>query len=189
MIVVAPALAAAEAALRWWAPCRGGAFRAAAAAVSYRRPVGGDQARHPRPVGITVRQAVTAVDHEIPAADQVGQPRMRTHTGVDDRHRHPGAAAELPRLGQVEHVHVLGLHPIVGVGHGGHPRAVGALTHLLRRAGRPVRGHRARVDTRGLDRGRRRCAAQRRQAHQRAHRPDRCAGAQRAGCGCIIIGT
>ena len=114
-----------------------------------------DHRRHDCAVRVAVGQTVAAAHHVVPAGNQVRQPRMRGHPGVDDGDPHPGPATEAPRFGQVEHVHVLRLHPKVAARQHPNLGAVRALLHGCRRAGRAVRRHRGRVDPRRVDRVRR----------------------------------
>ena len=81
---------------------------------------------------VAVGQPVTTGHHIVAAGNQVRQPRVRGHPGVDDGDLHPGAAAEAPRFGQVQHVHVLRLHPKVGARQHPNLGAVRGLLHGLR---------------------------------------------------------
>lgn len=108
---------------------------------------GTDDRRHHRSVRVTVLQTV-AVGDVVAAPQQVRQARMGIDPGVDDRHGDACATAELPCVGEVEHVQVGRLHAVVGAWQGAHPRAVGALLHRFRRGGWTVRWHRAGVDGR-----------------------------------------
>ncbi len=127
-------------------PARGGRRHPRAAG---RR--GADHRGHDRAVRVAVRQAVTAHD-VVTAGDQVRKPGVRAHTGVDHGHLHAGATAELPRLLQIQHVHVLRLQPEICAGQHPDLGAVGILLHRRQRPGRGVRRHRARIDRRRRNR-------------------------------------
>jgi hypothetical protein len=113
---------------------------------------GGDHRRHERAVRVAVGQPVTAAHYVVAAGNQVRQPRVRGHAGVDDGNPHPGASSEAPRLGQVEHVHVLRLNPKVAARQYSNLGAVRILLHRLGGSRRAVWRHCRRVDSRRVDR-------------------------------------
>jgi hypothetical protein len=98
-------------------------------------------------VGVAVRQSVAG--HDVVAArEQVRKPRVWSHAGVDDRDSLPGAAAELPCLLQVQHLHVPRRQPKVGAGQNPDLGAVRILLHRRHRSGRTVGRNRRRIDRR-----------------------------------------
>ncbi|COX01531.1 Uncharacterised protein [Mycobacterium tuberculosis] len=99
-------------------------------------------------MGVAVRQTVATGHHVVAARDQTRQPGMWSHTRVDDSDLHTVAAAELPSLVQVQHLHIFWLQLKVGAGQDPDLGAVGVLLHGRQRSGRPVGWQRARIDRR-----------------------------------------
>ena len=119
---------------------------------------------------ITVRQTIPTGHHIVTAANKIRQPRMRTDPRVDHGHLLPGATAKPPRLSQIQHVHVMRLHPVVSARQGTHLGAKSALAHRLIRARRPIRRRGAHINLRRLHRPRRRGTPQPCQSHHRGSR-------------------
>ena len=113
-------------------------------AAGRRRP---DHRRHDGAVRVAIRQSVAGHD-VVPAGDQVLEPGVWGYAGVDHGDLLPGATPELPRLLQVQHVHVLRLQPKVGTGQDPDLGAVRVLLHRRRRSGRTVGRHRGRINRR-----------------------------------------